>query len=195
MLGAAAGLIIALAATLFMTPQYASTATIRILPPEGAAQVDIGAAINQASQQAFGRAEMLNMIRTLNLYPGERTRMPQEEMVDLMRRNIRISAGPAIVGGRTIPAFGLSFTYPAPQTAQKVVNNLVMRVIDANLQSRRQAAPARSTTLEVLDPGSLPTDPIFPNRRSIAAAGVGAGTLLGAFAALVLRFRRKRQPA
>ena len=47
-------------------------------------------------------------------------------------------------------------------------------------------------SLEVLDPPSLPTSPERPSRLTIAAAGLGAGLLIGAIAIFL---RRPRTPA
>jgi uncharacterized protein involved in exopolysaccharide biosynthesis len=76
------------------------------------------------------------MIRNLNLYQRERTSMPNEDVLELMRSKIRIEAAPAIVGGRTVPAFKLSFTYPNRLDATKVVNSLVSRFLDENIRNR-----------------------------------------------------------
>jgi polysaccharide chain length determinant protein (PEP-CTERM system associated) len=122
---------------------YESTATISIRPPQisanlirGATQIDIVDRINQLSNQVMSRVELSNMIRNLNLYPRERTSLPTEDVLELMRSKIRIDAAPAIVGGRSVPAFRISFTYANRFDATKVVNNLVSHFLDENIKNR-----------------------------------------------------------
>jgi hypothetical protein len=154
---------------------------------------DVVDVINQYSQNVMTRPKLANLVRTLDLYKAERNRMTTEDVLQLMKQNIRISAAPAIVEGRNVPAFGLSFRYPDKVAAQKVVNALVSGFIDENIRPREPGGV--SPTLQVLDAASLPTNPIFPIRKVFAMSGLGVGLALGGIAALVLRFRRKRQAA
>jgi capsular polysaccharide biosynthesis protein len=189
---ASAGVVIGLATTFFMTPQYSSSAVIRITPPEGASQIDVVDTIKRYSNFVMDRVELSNAMRNLNLYPDERTKMPAEDILEVMHRNIGISAASIIVGGRSVPAFEIHFHYPDKVAAQKVVNRFVSGYIDENIRSRSNT---QGLTMEVLDPASLPMDPIFPHREVFAVAGLGSGFLLGGLVALVLHFRRKRQTA
>ncbi len=122
---------------------YESSATVSIRPPQvssnlikGSVQIDIVDRINQLSNQVMSRSELMNMIRNLNLYQRERNSMPNEDVLELMRAKIHIEAAPAIVGGRSVPAFRLSFTYPNRFDATKVVNNLVSKFLDENIRNR-----------------------------------------------------------
>jgi hypothetical protein len=191
LLCAIAGVAVGLGVTFLLTPQYSSNAVVSVRPSEGSKLTDITDVINQYSQNVLTRPKLSNLIRTLDLYKGERNRMPTEDVLELMKQNIRISAAPAIVKGRSVPAFELSFHYPDNMAAQSVVTALVSGFIDENMQGR--APGGVSPTMEVLDPASLPTNPIFPIRKVFAMSGLGAGLALGGIAALVLHFRRKRQ--
>jgi len=122
---------------------YQSRAVVSIRPPQisanlikGASNIDIVDRINQLSNQVLSRNELSNMINNLNLYPRERTSMPTEDVLEMMRSKIKISAAPALVGGRNVPAFEIAFTYPNRFDATKVVNNLVSRFLDENLKNR-----------------------------------------------------------
>lgn len=122
---------------------YQSSATVSIRPPQvsanlikGAVQIDVVDRINQLSNQVMSRSELMNMIRTLNLYQRERNNMPNEDVLELMRSKIHIEAAGAVVGGRTVPAFRLTFTYPNRLDATKVVNNLVSKFLDENIRNR-----------------------------------------------------------
>jgi polysaccharide chain length determinant protein (PEP-CTERM system associated) len=122
---------------------YESRAVVSIRPPQissnlikGAVNIDIVDRINQLSQQVMSRSELSNMIRNLNLYPRERNNMPTEDVLELMKDKIKISAAPAIVGGRSVPAFEIAFSYANRFDATKVVNNLVSRFLDENIKNR-----------------------------------------------------------
>ncbi len=154
--------------------------------------------LKRYSNDVMSRQELANVIRNLDLYRGERRRMPTEGVLEVMERNTRITVAPVIVGGRDTPAFEVSFTYPDRLVAQKVVNNLVSGFIDTNIKPRIGAVSpgaASGPTLRVIDPASLPTNPIFPLRKMFAVGGFGAGLGLGGIVALVLHLRRKRQAA
>jgi len=193
LIGAAAGLAIGLAVTFFLAPQFASRAIVSIASTNPAASNrDTVDAINELSQSVLSRPALLGLIRKLNLYVSERNKMPSEEVLETMKRNIRISASPAITGGRSVPAFELSFSYPDRVAAQKVVNALASGFIDANVLSRTPENPGNVILelKEIATPGS----PITPARGPFALAGMAAGLLLSGLAALILS-HRKRQPA
>ena len=163
---------------------YESRAVVSIRPPQisqalvkGAVNIDIVDRINQLSNQVMSRGELMNMIRNLNLYQRERNSMPNEDVLELMKNKIKISAAPALVGGRSVPAFEIAFTYPNRFDATKVVNNLVSRFLDENIKNRDRStyqqedfiksqtdqakkrldeAEARLTQFRLGHPGALP---------------------------------------
>jgi polysaccharide biosynthesis transport protein len=163
---------------------YESRAVVSIRPPQisanlikGGVTIDIVDRINQLSQQVLSRSELSNMIRNMNLYPRERNSMPNEDVLELMKSKIKISAAPAIVGGRSVPAFEIAFTYANRFDATKVVNNLVSRFLDENIKNRDRTtyqnedfvksqvdqakkrlddADEKLTAFKVAHPGALP---------------------------------------
>ena len=183
---------------------YQSKAVVSIRPPQisadlvkGAANIDIVDRINQLSQQVMSRSELTNMMRNLNLYPRERNSMPGEDVMEMMRRNIRIAAAPAMVGGRSVPAFEVSFTYQNRFDATKVVNNLVSKFIDENIKNRDRttyqqedflksqteqakkrldAADEKLTEFRVAHPGALP-DQLNQNFSQMQAVQSGLMSL------------------
>lgn len=106
---------------------------------KAAVNQDIVDRINSLSQQVMSRNELTNLIRNLNLYPRERNRMPLEDVLEIMRRNIRFTPMSPVVGSRNVPAFQVSFSYQNRFDAQKVVSALVSRLIDENIQTRSRA--------------------------------------------------------
>jgi uncharacterized protein involved in exopolysaccharide biosynthesis len=91
-------------------------------------------------------------------------------------------------------AFTITFDYDDRFVAQKVVQEVVSRLIDEAIRARvdeseREGAEGlrRGETLELLDPASLPLNPHFPNRAMIAGTGLCAGVAL----AVALGIRRR----
>ena len=179
---------LALVAAYSLKSEYSSTAVVVIDAPERAESVDAAAAINRLSQEVLSTNDLMELIRTLNLYTDERSRMPAEEILHLMRQNLRIAPAPEIEGGRSVAAFNVSFSYPDRFGARTVVNYLVSGLLHENLKLASEQ-PEHGLSLRVLDPASLSQVPSYPNRRAIALAGLAAGTMLGG---LVAWYRRKR---
>jgi hypothetical protein len=103
------------------------------------------------------------------LYPDERAKMPLEDVERKMQEAIQIA--PAISAGAPPSAgFVIKFRYSDPVGAQKVVQDLTARFHG-----------------EVMDPASLPTDPVGPNHRTIAMLGLVIGLGTGFMLALLLR--------
>lgn len=124
---------------------YISTASIKVTPqqisdrliPDVSVQ-DASDRINGLANQVLSRGELMNLIRSHNLYPRERADMAPEDLLDLMRKNIKLAnMGTAAVGnGRSVPAFQISFTYPNRFDANKVVAALVTKFTDESMRSR-----------------------------------------------------------
>lgn len=124
---------------------YVSTASIKVTPqqisdrliPDVSVQ-DASDRINGLANQVLSRGELMNLIRSHNLYPRERAKMAPEDLLELMKSNIKLAnLGSAAVGnGRAVPAFQISFTYPNRFDANKVVAALVTKFTDESMRSR-----------------------------------------------------------
>src|SRR5579872_2653432 len=129
----------------YMWPDsYVSQAVVKITPqqiPESMVQSSINQAmydrITSMEQEILSRTELTNIIRNYGLYPREISRMPVEDVIEVMKKNITITpiAGANPNNERTIPAFAVQFSYSDRIQAQKVVENLVSRFIDANVRN------------------------------------------------------------
>ena len=128
----------------------------------------------------------------------ERTRRPIADVAAAMRKgDIRTEVVPP-------GYFKIWFSYGDRFKAQAVVREFVTRFIEINVTEERERTkregPEFKTmadhklgeNLEVLDPATLPEEPIWPDRLRIALAGLGAGLLLGI---VTLWLRRPRDPA
>ncbi len=91
---------------------------------------------------------------------------------------------------RRHPAFLIHFDNKDRFTAQKVTGDVVSRFIEESIRR----GTGLQMTLELLDPPSLPLNPIFPNRPMVA----GTGLFIGLAAAVGLglwRYFRAPLPA
>jgi hypothetical protein len=82
---------------------------------------------------------LISIIQKENLYPGERTRMPLNQVVDLMRKNILILPLHTR-GGEGAPGFLLEFAYSDPHVAQRVDEELASGLVTSNLRIRSASA-------------------------------------------------------
>lgn len=83
----------------------------------------------------LSRAQLTNVIRSYKLFPDEMTRLPLEDVVELMRKAISLKATP---DGKA----RLSFTYAESETARKVVADLTSRILTEYTQYRKVQSQA-----------------------------------------------------
>jgi len=144
--------------------EYRSVAVLRL--PQGSDPEQL----NHAEQAVLSRRTLADVIQKYGLYPEERKSEPLEDIVAAMRsRSVQVR-----VLEPQANAIMLAFNDHDPARAQAVAKDLTSRFTAA-------------TNLQVLDPPSLPSGSISPNRL----AWLGAGLLLGSVAAvLILGIRR-----
>src|SRR5215510_12076069 len=102
--------------------------------------------IQVISQQVMTRTVLLQLAEKYDLYEKYRKRDMTEEIVERMRRDIRLSTVDASVSDRssgrranTTIAFRISYDAPDPGRAQKVVTDLVSLYLDENVKARQQS--------------------------------------------------------
>jgi polysaccharide chain length determinant protein (PEP-CTERM system associated) len=132
----------------YMWPDsYVSEAVVKIVPQQVPASM-VQSAINQQmsdrinsmAQTILSRTTLTTIINTFGLYPRERSRMPIEDVIELMKKKIEIIpvSSPGGASDR-IPAFGVQFSYENRFLAQRVVQDVVSRFIDENIRNRSNA--------------------------------------------------------
>ena len=126
---------------------YVSQAVVKIVPqqvPQNMVQSAINQQmsdrINSMAQTILSRSVLTTIINSFGLYQRERSRMPIEDVIEQMKKKIEILpvAGTA-TGPDRIPAFGVQFSYENRYLAQRVVQDIVSRFIDANIRNRSNA--------------------------------------------------------
>jgi hypothetical protein len=120
--------------------------------------------------RVLSRRMLSDLVTELDLYPELRKQQPLEDVLEEMKRSIRI--GPAPVGTAT----EVSFDYSRPDRAQAAVARLVVRLLAENL--RLQSAG----TLELVDPPTYPHHSLPGKFSQMMAQGLLGGALLGAAA-------------
>ncbi len=149
--------IISIIVAFVIPPVYRSSATILIEEqeiPKALVRSTITAyawqRIKVVSQEVMTRANLLGMIKQFNLYPSKRNSDTTEELIKLMRHDIKLKPITAkVVNPSTgqpqdaIIAFKLSYDSDQPGIAQKVDNELATLYLNENLKTR--AAQAAGT--------------------------------------------------
>jgi uncharacterized protein involved in exopolysaccharide biosynthesis len=150
---AAALAAITIAVAIALPPVYRSSATILVqeqeIPPDLVRSTVTSFAderIQVISQQVMTRAVLLELADKYDLYEKYRERGMTEEIVERMRRDIRLSTIDAAVSDRssgrranTTIAFRISYDAPDPERAQQVVKDLVALYLDENVKARQQS--------------------------------------------------------
>ena len=128
-----AGMLLGLGASYLRTPQYESKATLTMTP----VNID-GSQLNETIQQevlqVMSRTRLSAIIKSprLDLYSDERRSTPLEDVIDEMRRNIRIDY--VALPGRHASAFTIRFEYPDKVKAQQTVNALIDAFMYQNME-------------------------------------------------------------
>jgi len=135
--------------------QYKSQATIlveqqqvpeRYVTPTSTS--DLLQALQAMTQDILSRARLLQIIDEFNLYPEEKRRLGPDEIVDLMRKNIKIEPLVANADRPSANAFQISFVGSNPATTRDVVSKLTSLFIVENLKTREEQAKGTTSFLE-----------------------------------------------
>lgn len=190
-----AGAILAAAIAARMPDKYISEAVLRLSGDEQSTQFFR----DRVVQRALSRNSLSELIQKTDLYAADRRRVPLEDVIERMRHDIAITATNSATADTKNFALVVQYAYRDPVRAQRTTNELVSKMMEANLVEGMRANQAKSnaerrssgTTLQLLGPSSLPQRPAGPNRFLITALGVGAGLALAVLAAVVMRPRRQ----
>lgn len=153
---------LALAIALLLPAVYRSTATILIkeqeIPQEFVRSTVTSFAderIQVISQQVMTRATLLNLVDRYGLYGTARQRLTSEDIVDLMRRDIKLTPISAEVTDRrtgspvkSTIAFSLSYDSESAASAQKIANELTTLYLNENVKSRQQKAAETTSFID-----------------------------------------------
>ena len=156
-----AGLVVAVVVAFLWPDTFISTAVLRITPQQISERLvpsnistQMAERLMAMQQQIESRTQLQELIQrpSLNLYPKERQRKPMEDVIDQMRKAIKINVldtGTAQSPQKAASAFAISFSYSDKYKAQAVVRELVSKFTEeTNNQLRQQS---NTTTLFLND--------------------------------------------
>ena len=153
---------LALIVAFTLSPTYRSTATILIeeqeLPIDFVRTTITGYAeqrLQSLNQRIMSSTKLLEIINRFNLYEQLRKKISTEEIVDIMRKDIKFSTISADIvdpqrGSAPAPmtiAFTLSYDGKKPQAVQQVANVLASLFLEENLKVREEKTLSASTFL------------------------------------------------
>jgi len=164
LIGAVFALLFALAAivAVVLPPVYRSTATILIkeqeIPQEFVRSTVTSFAderIQVISQQVMTRSTLLDLVDRYGLYGKARQSETSEEILDRMRRDIKLTPISAEVTDRrtgspvkSTIAFSLSYDSENAASAQKIANELTTLYLNENVKNRQQKAAETTSFLD-----------------------------------------------
>lgn len=142
-LGVVAGVVIA-----FLWPDtYEASGQMRVVPPRVPQRLvasnmseEMAQRVNAIYQGIVSRTNLSNLITNHNLYPDKRKRLPMEDVVDDMRKDIVISPLKNLSTGSTgrnnVFAFTVSYSYSDRRLATKVCSDLISKFMEESVTSR-----------------------------------------------------------
>jgi succinoglycan biosynthesis transport protein ExoP len=142
------------AASLVLPNRYKSEATIlveRQQVPEryvtANTTIDVQEALASTADAILSRTQLLKIIDEFGLYPKERKLLAPEQLVGLMRLNIKTEALEKGSEPRDLNAFTISFTGADPRKAQQVCTKLTTLFIEESDKSREQQSAGTTNFL------------------------------------------------
>lgn len=145
------GTTIAVVISYLLPPVYRSSTLILVEPqkvPEAYVKPTetstIEDRLNTISQQIMSRQNLEKIIEEFHLYKEKKSTLSQEEIFDLMRKNIEVK----VIGkGKQKDAFTLAYTGSDPKTVMGITSTLASLFIEENLKVREQQAEGTSEFL------------------------------------------------
>ena len=137
-------LVLAVVVAFLWPDTFVSQAVIRVVPPQVPetyvptnVNMEMSQRINSMAQTILSRGNLTNIINTFGLYPRDKQRKPMEDVVEEMKKDIRIGSVTGMTAqNRGVSAFSISFSYENRIIAQKVTADLVSRFMSENTRDR-----------------------------------------------------------
>jgi hypothetical protein len=147
------------------------------------------------------RESLANFIASENLYRRERARMPMNEVVGLMRSNIKVTLDAAhdpdfgfrsSYSGPALARLEMEFFYSDPNVAGQVTQKLMVRLMEDYRRVVETEDPVASCDLKIMTNAGSSSQPIR-NRRLIALIAAAAAGFLSLSLLLLIRWRMFHQ--
>jgi succinoglycan biosynthesis transport protein ExoP len=143
----AAGAAATFSLALFLPNVYRASATVVVERPQVAEAVvrpdqseEIESRLRMINERVLSRSRLSEMITRLGLYPDLRGRVPMEDVIGRMRRDMRLELkGVDQTTGRgTTIAFTLGYRGTDPATVARVANTLASFYVEEDRETRRR---------------------------------------------------------
>jgi polysaccharide chain length determinant protein (PEP-CTERM system associated) len=151
-LGIVAGVVIA-----FLWPDtYEASGQLRVVPPKVPQRLvasnmseEMSQRVNSIYQGIVTRENLSNLITNHNLYPDKRKRLPLDDVIEDMRKDIVISPlknmSTGTTGRNNIFAFTVAYSYSDRRLATKVCTDLISKFVDESVTTR--SSQSQETTM------------------------------------------------
>jgi uncharacterized protein involved in exopolysaccharide biosynthesis len=176
-----AGAIAMAVAAFTMQPRYESSGVMRVTPtavreaPGQSLEREMSDQVRHRVVAMVIKAEdptsLKEIIHDERLYFRGVGKGTMEDAVAQLQRDIRFVPSD---GARVL---AVSFRYPDAIKAQRVIQKLMTLMMAGNTGDATEGQTP--SLVEVLDPASLPSKPVYPNWPFMIAIGLGAGALIG----------------
>ena len=109
---------------------------------------DLQERLQSMTQQILSRTRLRRIIDELHLYPGERPRLGPDELVERMRKDIKIELVQTPGKPDELSAFKIYYSGADPRLAQQVTSDLTSFFIEENLRAREQQSEDTTNFLD-----------------------------------------------
>ena len=109
---------------------------------------DLDEALQAMTQDVLSRSQLVRIINDFGLYPKEKARLGEEQLVDLMRSDIAIESFDKDREKKGVYAFKISYTGTSPEAVQQVTGRLTSLFIDEDLKTQEQRDTGTTNFLE-----------------------------------------------
>ncbi len=151
-----AGLVIGVVTAYLWPDSYLSGGLIRVVPPQVPTRLvqtnvseEMTTRINTVYQDIVSRASLLDLIQTYKLYQDDLKRLPTDDVIEQMRKDIGLGSMQYLARGagavqQNVNAFSVTFSYSDRRLAQKVCQALINRFTEQSIRAR--ASMSENTT-------------------------------------------------
>jgi len=180
-----AGLVIAVVVAFLWPDTFVSSAVMRITPQQISERLvpsnistQMAQRMGEMQQQIESRTQLQELIQrpSLNLYPKERQRKPMEDVIEQMRRAIRITIldTGSSQQQKLASAFEISFSYVDRYKAQAVVRELVSKFTEETaIQLSKQAHTTTAFLIDQLNEAKVKLDRLDDQISTFKTANAG----------------------
>ncbi|MGE0453592.1 MAG: GNVR domain-containing protein [Vicinamibacteria bacterium] len=129
---------------------YGASATILVEPPRGIQNDGIEEAerrIHRMTEQIQGRERLLGLIERFDLYPQDRPRTPDDQLLRRMKGDMRVETKGPEAPARAVTAFTIRYRGGDPRSVAGVVNELARMYLEEDRRLRGGNLDALSSQL------------------------------------------------